>query len=141
VDGDSLVNQGRVAPLPLQVETVGMEDGARQVGGAVHLAPQANRARVALGRAASQGQRGPNLHLQAVVEIGDQSRVIHPQDGVAVAVPKVARDQRPSLERVARAPRDQAQGLESGSSKSGRRLHLLTRQPPVFVAHHSKTVA
>ena len=96
---------------------------------------------MALGRAASQGQRDPNLHLHQA-ETGDQNRVIHPQDGVAVAVPKVARDQRPSLERVVRAPRDQAQGPENGSLKSGRRLHLLllTRQPQVFVAHHSKMV-
>ena len=93
---------------------------------------------MALGRAASQDQRDPNLHQ---VETGDQNRVIHPQDGVAVAVPKVARDQRPSLGRVVRGPRDQAQGLESGSSKSGLRLLLLlTRQPQVFVAHHSKMV-
>ena len=94
---------------------------------------------MALERAASRGQRDPNLLHLHQVETGDQNRVIHPQDGVAVAVPKVARDQRLSQARVVR---DQAQGLENGSSKSGHlRLLLLTRQPQVFVAHRSKMVA
>jgi len=31
VDDDSLVNQGRVVPLPLQVATLGMEDGVSRI--------------------------------------------------------------------------------------------------------------